>query len=246
MHILAPAEGLDECGILGKVGEDPQLDLRIVGGEQQMTRGSDEGGAHAATECGADGDVLKIGVGGGEPSRGRDVLAKRSVNATRAGIDHLGQGVDVGRPQLGDPAVFEDQPGELMVLRQFFEHVVGGGECLRLLRLAAGLKTHLLEQDLPQLHRREDVEVLAGEGIDPLGQLVDLRTDLVGQCLQGLAVDQHAHPFHLGQDRGKRHLEVQEEIEQGVSLETRDQPRSEPDQNRGLATVPFRVVIGEQ
>ena len=53
-----------------EVGEDPQLDLRVVGGEQDATGRRDERGSNPTTLFGADRDVLQIGVGGREPAGG--------------------------------------------------------------------------------------------------------------------------------------------------------------------------------
>jgi hypothetical protein len=83
------------------VGEHSQLDLRVVGGEQARASRRHEAGADLAAGVGADRDVLEVGVDAREPpGRGRG-LAEGRVQAPVARVDQLGQGVEVGRLELG-------------------------------------------------------------------------------------------------------------------------------------------------
>ena len=63
-------EGLD----VGDVGEQAQLDLRVVDGEQLVALLGHEGAADLAALLGAHRDVLQIGIGRGEPAGGRDAM----------------------------------------------------------------------------------------------------------------------------------------------------------------------------
>src|SRR5580692_2550466 len=63
VNVVATAVGFDEQRIARKMGEQTQFDLRIIGGEQNVTGLGDEGGADAAAEFGADGDILQIRIG---------------------------------------------------------------------------------------------------------------------------------------------------------------------------------------
>ena len=55
-----------ENGILGKMGENAQLDLRIIGGKKQLAGRGDEGGANFAAEsrcgweCSADSGLAEL------------------------------------------------------------------------------------------------------------------------------------------------------------------------------------------
>jgi hypothetical protein len=48
------------------VGEDPELDLRVVGRHEAVARRRDERRPDAATLLGADRDVLQVRIGAGE------------------------------------------------------------------------------------------------------------------------------------------------------------------------------------
>ena len=100
-------------GVLRIVGQDAQLDLRVVGGEQLPAGlAGDERGADFAAFVGADRDVLQVRVAGAEPAGGGDDLVERRVNAARLGVDHRRQGVDVGALELRVLAVLDDLRGQ--------------------------------------------------------------------------------------------------------------------------------------
>ncbi len=68
MDVLVALEGVDERRVLGDVGHDPQLDLRVIRG-QEVRVGADVAGhecpAHLLAEGRADGDVLQVWVARG-------------------------------------------------------------------------------------------------------------------------------------------------------------------------------------
>ena len=67
VDVLALAESLQEDGVLGKGGEDRELDLRVVGADETHAGCGHEGGTDAPSLLLADGDVLEIGILAGEP-----------------------------------------------------------------------------------------------------------------------------------------------------------------------------------
>ena len=75
----------------------------------------DEGFADFAAEFAADGDVLEVGVAGGEAAGGGDVLVEVGVDALVVGGDVVGEGVDVGGLELGGLAIEEDVGGDGVV-----------------------------------------------------------------------------------------------------------------------------------
>ena len=107
MDVLAVAEGVDEDRVLGHVGEQAQLDLRVIGDYQLPAFAGDEGGADFAAELGLDGDVLQVGIGGRQAAGGRAGLVETGVETAGGGIDQGGQRVDVGAFEFGELAVFE-------------------------------------------------------------------------------------------------------------------------------------------
>ena len=104
-------EGVDQRPLLRDVGEDAQLDLAVVGDQQHVPGRGDEGAADALAQLGADGDVLQVGIGRGEPAGGRHRLVEAGVDAA-VGADELRQGVDVGRLELGQLAVAQQELGD--------------------------------------------------------------------------------------------------------------------------------------
>ena len=98
VDVFAVAEGFQETGFAGHVGEDAELDLGVVGGEELPTRlvvGS-EGVADSSAEGCSDRDVLDVGVVRCESSRGGSGLVKGAVDASGGRVDHLGKRVGVG------------------------------------------------------------------------------------------------------------------------------------------------------
>ena len=69
VHVLAALEDLLQHVLAGDVGEDPQLDLRVVGRDQRGALLGDEAAADLAPELRADRDVLEVRVGARQAAR---------------------------------------------------------------------------------------------------------------------------------------------------------------------------------
>ncbi len=152
MHVLALGEGFQQARVVGEVGHDAQLDLRIVGADDTVIRRCDEGGADTATFGGADRDVLQVGVGRGQPAGDGGGLAEAGMHAAGGRVDHLRQLVGVGVLQLGETAMFEDLLRQRVILGQFFQHFLVGRGAARG-RLLHHRQALLVEQYLGQLFR---------------------------------------------------------------------------------------------
>ena len=111
VHVLALGEGVHQLPIPAQVREDPELDLAVVGGQEQAAIGGHEGVADAPTELGADGDVLEVRVGRAEPAGLGDRLVVSGVDPPGLRIDRLGEGAEVGPLDLRHRAVLDDRPG---------------------------------------------------------------------------------------------------------------------------------------
>ena len=85
VDIFAFSEDFLEHVLAGDVGQQPQLDLRVVGRDQQVPRLGDEAGADLPPERGPDRDVLEVGVVGGQPAGGGRGLVERGVDPPVAG-----------------------------------------------------------------------------------------------------------------------------------------------------------------
>ena len=69
------------AGSRREVREQPQLDLRVVGGEQRPALARNEAAPNVAAELAPDRDVLQVRVARRQASRRRDRLIERRVNA---------------------------------------------------------------------------------------------------------------------------------------------------------------------
>ena len=63
MDVLVVLEGVAKNGVARAVGEEAELDLGVVGDEQNPAGIGDEGGADFPAGLGADGDILQVGIG---------------------------------------------------------------------------------------------------------------------------------------------------------------------------------------
>src|SRR5277367_3059846 len=70
VNVVTASVGFEQQRVTGIVRQQAQFNLRIVGGEQHMAGFGGERRANFATEFGADGNVLQIGVGGVETAGG--------------------------------------------------------------------------------------------------------------------------------------------------------------------------------
>ena len=156
--------------LAGHVGEDPELDLRVVGRQQAMPRLGDERGADLPAELRPDRDRLEIGIRGRQPAgRGDRLVDRRMQAAVRP--EQRGQRLEIRVEQLRELAPLLDDRDDLVVAPDRPQHLavrrVPG------LPLATGRQLELLEQDAAQLHGRADDELLAGELVRPCLELLD-------------------------------------------------------------------------
>ena len=95
VNVVAATVGFHQQRIFRKVGQQAEFDLGIVGGQQHVARLDGECGANLAAQFGADGNILQIGIGRRQPSRGRAGLAECGVQAAGGRIQQRGQGVNI-------------------------------------------------------------------------------------------------------------------------------------------------------
>ena len=115
-------EGFEQRGIPGQMRHDPQLDLRIVGRYQHVARRRDERLANPPSFSGTHRNILQIRVGAREPARNSSCLAK-FVHPAGARIHHLRQLVGVGRLELGQTAMLEQELGQRVVRRELLQRL---------------------------------------------------------------------------------------------------------------------------
>ena len=130
VNIFVLLERFHQRRLFGEMGEDAQLDLRIVGGHQHVIGfAGDEGETDPPAFVGADRDVLQIRIGHAQSASDRAGLIEAAVDSAGFfAIDVFGEVVEIGVFQLHQAAIFEDQLGHGVFDGQAFEHFdVGAG-----------------------------------------------------------------------------------------------------------------------
>ena len=124
----------------------------------------------------------------------------------RALVDQLGQHVEVGLDQRRELAPALDLGDDLVLGADRLQHARVGREA----GLAAALarQAELLEQDLAELLRRADHELLAGQREDLAFERRDLLAHALGDLRQAVDVQAHAEQLHLAQHGHERQLDL--------------------------------------
>ena len=205
VDVAVGGEGFDEGFFAAVVGEDAELDLGVVGGDEEVLRGGDEGAADLAADIGFDGNVLEVGIGGGEAAGFGDGLVEVGVDAAGFFGGEVGEGVEVGVFELGEGAVFDDEGGDGMFVGEFFEdHDVGGG---------AGLgffddgEVEMFEEDFGELFGGVGVEVAAGFGLDAFLEVEEFGFEAEAEGFEEGGVDHDAVVFHVCEDLDEGHFD---------------------------------------
>ena len=191
------------------MGEHPELDLGVVGRDQQPAGAGDERPPDALAPLGADGDVLQVGIRRRQPTGRRHRLVERGVHPAVLVAEER-ESVHVGALELGELAPFEHQVDHRVLLPERLQ-AVGVGAPPKL-GLAPGGKSQLVVEDGGELLGATEVEGVAGAMMDLVLQLPDSRLHLGGDGDQRIAVEEDAHPLHLGEDGDERQLQLVEEL----------------------------------
>ena len=184
--------------------------------------------------------LVRIGMfcrlGSEEASRPRRRRAERiaGVDAPGLGMHVARQRVRVGRAQLRELAPFEhrvDEPSriarQVLVLAEVVEEP-SARLPLAALRALAARQLQPLEQDLAELARRAQVELVADEAVDLLLEPRDALRECRGQAREDGAVDPDAGPLHLGDHGHERALERLVDRRHALGGEPRLQHLPEP------------------
>ena len=207
VHVLAAVERGQQAGVAGQVRHDAQLDLRVVRGDDLPALRRDERLADAPAFLGADRDVLQVRIGRRQPPGRRDRLVVAGVHAAGARIDDLRQLLGVGRAQLRQAAVIEDQARQLVLVGDRLQRLlVGRGLAAR--RLHRHRQLQLVEQDRRELLGRVEAEGAPGDRVRLRGELVHALAQLLALRAQLVGVDQHAALLHAREHRHQRHFDL--------------------------------------
>ena len=123
MDILAVQEGVDHDRVVGEVRHQSQLDLRVVGRQEQTSGIGYEGTAYAAALFLAYRNVLQVGRRRRQSSRGRHVLVIVGMHLARDRIDVLWERLQIGCQQLLESPVLHNLGHDGMLGYQLFQYV---------------------------------------------------------------------------------------------------------------------------
>jgi hypothetical protein len=224
VDVGAPLERLPEVHVARDVGQDPQLDLAVVGCEEHDLRPTgDEGVADPASELRSDGDVLEVGVGRGQPARRCHRLVEGGVQPPGVRVEQQRQRLDICAAQLRVDPPLEDLVDGGVRRTQVLQHRRVGGEAR--LRAPPARQVELIEEDLLELLRAADGELVTDRFVDLLFQPGDLLTENSRELTECLAINGHADRLHGGQDRDERQLYLcQQLVERSVGCEVLLEP----------------------
>src|SRR5262245_50505250 len=96
MNIATGAECLDERWVVREVGEEAQLDLRVICRDERPPTPRNEPPADVAAELTTNRNVLKVRFARRKATRRGGRLTERRVDPTRARMDVRGKRVNVG------------------------------------------------------------------------------------------------------------------------------------------------------
>ena len=155
------------AGNVGDVGEQPQLDLRIVGRHQLVAGRGDEGAADLAAVLGAHRNVLQVRLGRRQPAgrgRGQRVGGVDAVGLriARRSAARRYRSISASRPAASRGSCC----GNSWPCSASSSSTLRRGRPRAGLGLRAAGQAHLAEQDVAELLRAAEIERLAGELLD--------------------------------------------------------------------------------
>src|SRR5579872_5345823 len=206
VNVLGAAKGFDENRVLGKMREDAQLDLGIIGGKQNVARLGDEGGANFAAELGANRNVLQIGIRGAETSGGSAGLIDLRVQAASVRGDELVERVRIRGIEFRDFAIIHHQLGQFVERGKLGEDFGGGGARFAT-RAAREREIQLVVKDFGKLLRRIDIEFEAGNFVDAFFVAANFLFESEGEFFEGLWIDADSGALHARENCGERQID---------------------------------------
>ena len=123
MHIQSLGKSIEQAFVGRQVRHDTQLDLGVIQRQNLTTRWRHESFADASPLGGTHRYVLQVRTGRRQPPGRGNRLLVGGMHAPGVRIDLLRQLDDVGRHQLVQAAVLENQCGYFVIRSQLFEHV---------------------------------------------------------------------------------------------------------------------------
>ena len=231
VDIHALAECFDHCGIVCQCRQHPQLNLRIVGIDQQVALLRLKEIPHAAARLGANGNVLHVRLGAADASGSGIGLTEHRTDPAVC-PDGILQSFHVGGGQLFVLTVLQYLAHDGVVGNQLLQHLGIGG--IAALGLFLCRQLQLPEQHLAQLLGGIDIKLPARKGVDFLLQSSSQIVQIDAEFPQSLAVDAKARQFHRGKHLAERLLHLPQQLLLGVRFQL-------PLQHRGKLAQPHAL-----
>ncbi len=242
VDVVAARERLAQLRLARDVGEDAQLDLRVVGGDEPASRLGDERAADRAAELRADRDRLEVRVGRREAARRRHRLVEGRVQPAVV-ADERRQRPEVRVEQLRVLApLFDHRHDRDASVAQAPQHARVGR--VARLALATGLEPERLEQDPGDLLGRPEQERLAGQLLRARLELLDLVGEAGRDLAHPVRVDLDARVLHRPQDERERQLDVAIQRDEVERLEPLAQGSDERQRRRRPADERLGLRLG--
>ena len=211
---MALQEGFLHIGVAGDLRKKPELDLGIVCIQQDVLFvGRYEITAHLPSQLAPYGDVLHIGIGGGNAARGRSGLVEAGVESS-VFIRQGNQILSVGAAQLDQLTVVQNASDDGVQRPQLGKRFrIRGIACSRF--FTAG-KAELFKKNFTQLLGRVQIEQGARHRIDLRCQF--RRGTLQGAdiAVQSVRIQAEAVFLHIRKHLGERNFHIRQQLGHAV------------------------------
>ena len=202
MDIATAFKRLDHALVGAQLGRDPQFNLRIIGGENQVVVAlGDESPADLAPLFAADRDILQVRPIGFHPPRGRHQLVVVRVDPPGLFVDRARQHIDIGGLELGMQTIIEDILRDLMTIGQTAQNLLAGLVLTGLRRFSGiGVQFHFLKENRSKLAARVEIKTLSRQLENALCGKLYRFLKLVRERVERFGFHANALVFHIDEN----------------------------------------------
>ena len=215
VDVCAGTERLAHGFVAGDVRKKAQFDLAVIRVQQRFALRRDEIFAEAAAQLGSHGDILQIGLTGGNTAGTGLRLVEGGMDAPVRPHD-LEQALDIGGIQLLVGSVLQDVADDGGIVPQALQRFGVGG--ITAFRFFACGQAKILKQRLAQLLGAVDVELIAYFIIDGAKLCTEGRLQLLPKGFNTVPVHQNADVLHTGQHFAQREFDVVQQFSHALCI----------------------------
>ena len=207
MYVHPVAESLGEVGVTAQMGHDAQLDLGIVGTDNEAVRNArNKGFANLLSALRTHRNVLQVGIGTGQAAGGRKGLVEGGVHPAVLLRNIRREGLYVSGQQFLDRPEFQNLIHYGMPVRYGHQRgFVGGILALVAALFGLGVQLEFVKQKVSHLLGGGNVEGgLIGHFPDAGLAFREFFAQVIGKDPELRHIHLDAVPFHLRQYLGQR------------------------------------------